>query len=126
MLFESLDAGSVEDAPDSSPEAPPGSSPEASPPAPAFCSRLGCLCVLCVPGVRVSVCGPPVGSPLKDRIQVQQEKIIRENRFQGGRKSALSGCNSHFHMYLVRVHSIARPVSRVKKKCVLDASNGPV
>ena len=32
-------------------------------------------------------------------VQVQQEKIIRENRFQGGRKSALSGCNSHFHMY---------------------------
>ena len=32
-------------------------------------------------------------------IQVQQEKIIRENRFQGGRKSALNGCNSHFHMY---------------------------
>ena len=32
-------------------------------------------------------------------LQVQQEKIIRENRFQGGRKSALSGCNSHFHMY---------------------------
>ena len=24
---------------------------------------------------------------------------IRENRFQGGRKSALNGCNSHFHMY---------------------------
>ena len=33
------------------------------------------------------------------QLQVQQEKIIRENRFQGGRKSALSGCNSHFHMY---------------------------
>jgi hypothetical protein len=32
-------------------------------------------------------------------VQVQQEKIIRENRFQGGRKSALCGCNSHFHMY---------------------------
>ena len=34
-----------------------------------------------------------------ERVQVQQEKIIRENRFQGGRKSALNGCNSHFHMY---------------------------
>ena len=32
-------------------------------------------------------------------LQVQIEKIIRENRFQGGRKSTLSGCNSHFHMY---------------------------
>jgi hypothetical protein len=43
-------------------------------------------------------------SPLERRdfgrsVTVQQEKIIRENRFQGGRKSALSGCNSHFHMY---------------------------
>jgi len=28
---------------------------------------------------------------LNIRIQVQQEKIIRENRFQGGRKSALCG-----------------------------------
>jgi hypothetical protein len=43
-------------------------------------------------------------------IQVQIEKIIRENRFQGGRKSALSGCNSHFHMYAKTQLAAARPV----------------
>ena len=32
-------------------------------------------------------------------VQVQQEKIIPENCFQGGRKSALRVCNGHFHMY---------------------------
>ena len=26
--------------------------------------------------------------------------LFGENRFQSGRKSALSGCNSHFHMYV--------------------------
>ena len=33
------------------------------------------------------------------KLQVQQEKIIPENCFPGGRKSALRRCNGHFHMY---------------------------
>jgi len=50
--------------------------------------------------------------------KVEVSVSLRENRFQGGRKSALNGCNSHFHMYA------KTPIRPLRGRIYLNNRNG--